>query len=42
MNEIKLRAVDLQQMDFETRHKKTEAMIAELQRRMTRVEETTD
>jgi len=42
MNEMKLRAVDPLQMDFETRYKKTEELIAELQPRMTRLEETTE
>ncbi len=42
MNEMKLRAVDLQHMDFETRQKKTGEILADLQRRMSRLEETTE
>jgi hypothetical protein len=39
MNEIKARTLEVQQMDVATRQKRTEEMIAKLDRRLTKVEE---
>ena len=42
MNEMKARAFEVQQMDFATRQKRTEEMIAVLDRRLAKVEERAD
>ena len=42
MNELKTRDLDVRQMDFVTRQKRTEEMIAVLDRRLTKVEERVD